>query len=99
MPTGDDSVGGSSCTDAGRSRSAAAAAIEDAGDAVMAAASAQPSLEHAMASGAASAISHAALTRAQTQLRQDSLDRPVSLHVCIAGATMCITGAKEPPAP
>jgi hypothetical protein len=75
MPMGDGAGDSSSRTDAGSSGSKATAAAKVAGDAVTAAVSAQPHLEHATSSSAASALSHAVLTRAQTQLRQDSLDR------------------------
>ena len=75
MPMGDGAGDSSSRTVAGSSGNAATAAAEVAGDAFTAAASAQPPLEYARSSGLASVISPAVLTRAQTQLRQDSLDR------------------------
>ena len=89
---GDGAGDSSSRTDAGSSGVAATADAEVAGDAVTAAASAQPQLEHATSSGAVSALSHAVLARAQTQLRQDSLDRSAFLK------TKFVTGAVEPPA-
>ena len=90
---GDGFVDSSSRTDARSSRSAATAATIVAGDAVVAAASAQAPLEHARSSGAAFVLSPAMLTRAQTQtLREDSLDRSALL------VNTFVTGAVEPPA-
>ena len=101
---GDGAGDSSSRTDAGSSGSKATAAAKVTGDAVIAAATAQPHLEHATSSGAASALSHAVLSRAQTQLRQESLDRcrcppSVLCYLCCKGTSVQHRSALGPTAP